>query len=184
VAWFFIFSIKPTPPRVSLDRAVPGPQTRFIPLQQYHTYTFTSSPAHCLSKTSPGGSVFDLYPKTHPLTSCLIARSQALNPGLLDLNTTLPTCFQALLHVVCEKRARAARFSIYTLKLRPLTSCLIARSQALNSCLTDLNNTVPTRFQAPPHVVRENRAWAARFLGYPLKSTPPHELLNPAIPGP
>ena len=113
--------------------------------------------------------------------SCLIVQSQTLNLGLFDLNTTLPTRFQALPHVVRENRARAARFSIYTLKLTPITSCLIAQSQALNPGLLNLNNTLTTRFHALPHVIRENRAWMAQFLVYTLKSTP---LMSCSIPRP
>jgi hypothetical protein len=93
--------------------------------------------------------------------SCLIVQSQTLNLCLFDLNTTLPTRFPALPHVVRENRAWAAWFSIYTLKLTPVTSCLIAQSQALNPGLLNLNNTLTTRFHALPHVIRENLAWAA-----------------------
>ena len=45
-------------------------------------------------------------------------------------------------------------------------SCLIIRSQIPNLGLFDLNTTIPTRFQALPHVLRENRARVAQFLIY------------------
>ena len=109
--------------------------------------------------------------KLTPLTSCSIAWSQTPNLDLLDLNTTLPTRFEALPHVLCKNQARAARFSIYTLKLTPVTSCLIA-SQALNPGLLNVNNTKTTCFHAIPDVVRAIRAWAVQFLVYTLKSNP------------
>jgi len=62
-------------------------------------------------------------------------------------------------------------------------SCLIVQSQTLNLGLFDLNATLPTRFRALPHVVHENRAWAARFWIYTLKLTP-HELLDHMVPDP
>ena len=115
---------------------------------------------------------FSIYTlKLTPLMSCLIVQSQTPNLGLFDLNTTIPTRFQALPHVLRENRARVARFSIYTLKLTPVTSCLIA-SQALNPGLLNVNNTKTTCFHALPHVVRAIRAWAVQFLVYTLKSNP------------
>ena len=110
--------------------------------------------------------------KLTPLTSCSIAWSQTPNLDLHDLNTTLPMCFKAFPHVLRKNQARVARFSIYTLKLTPVTSCLIAQSQALNPSLLNVNNTITTCFHALPHVVRAIRAWAVQFLVYTLKSTP------------
>ena len=119
--------------------------------------------------------------KLTPLTSCSIAWSQTPNLDLHDLNTTLPMCFKAFPHVLRKNQARVARFSIYTLKLTPVTSCLIAQSQALNPSLLNVNNTITTCFHAIPHVVRAIRAWVVQFLVYTLKSTP---LTSCSIPRP
>ena len=127
---------------------------------------------HVLRENRARVARFSIYTlKLTPLTSCSIAWSQTPNLGLLDLNTTLRTRFEALPHVLRKNQARVARFSIYTLKLTPVTSCLIAQSQALNSGLLNVNNTITTCFHALPHVVRTIRAWAVQFLVYTLKST-------------
>jgi hypothetical protein len=110
--------------------------------------------------------------KPTPLEHRSIPQSQALNPGLIHLNNTPPTRSQVPPHVVRQNRALEARFSIYSLKFTPLASHLIVWSQALSPTLLHLNNTPLTRLQVAPHVVRQNRALAARFLIYSLKLTP------------
>jgi hypothetical protein len=107
-----------------------------------------------------------------PLASRSIVRSHALIPALLHLNNTPITSFQVPLHVVRQNRALVARFLIYGIKPTPLEHRSIPQSHALNPGLIHLNNTPPTRFQVPPHVVHQNRALAARFLIYSLKLTP------------
>jgi hypothetical protein len=101
-----------------------------------------------------------------------IVRSQAFNPGLIHLDNTPPTHFRVPMHVVRSNRALFARFFIYSLKLNPLASHSIVRSQVFNTGLIHLNNTPLTRFQVPVHVVRSSRALSARFLIYSLKLTP------------
>jgi len=48
-----------------------------------------------------------------------IPQSQALNPGLIHLNNTQKICLKVPQHVVCQNRALAAQFFIYSLKLTP-----------------------------------------------------------------
>jgi len=83
-----------------------------------------------------------------------IPQSRALNPGLIHLNNTPPICLNVPQHLVCQNRALAARFFIYSLKLAPLASHLIMRFKPLGPALIYLNNTLPTRFQVSPHFIR------------------------------
>ena len=65
-----------------------------------------------------------------------------------------------------------AWFFIYSIKPTPFVYHLIPQSQALNPGLIHLNNTSPTFFQVPLHVVRQNRVLVTRLLIYSLKLTP------------
>jgi hypothetical protein len=114
--------------------------------------------------------IFSIKPT--PLTCCSIPRSQAFGPALPHFNNTLPTHIQAQPHVVRQNRAPVARNLIFSKKPTPLASRSIPWSQAFNPGLPHFNNTPPTHIRTPPHVVRQNRAPAARALIFSIKPTP------------
>jgi hypothetical protein len=80
-------------------------------------------------------------------------------------------CYFHLIFIISFNHFRGLVL-IFRIKPTPLVFRFIVHSQALKPNSFHLNNTTPIRLQAPLHVVHQNRALAAQFLIYTLKSNP------------